>query len=47
MIVRVIVALLQQLLQLHRARSSVNLQTPPNLGSHNISRQLLKYGRRV
>jgi hypothetical protein len=47
MIVRVLVALLLQLLQLHSARSSVYLQASPNFGSHNISRQLLKYWRGV
>jgi hypothetical protein len=47
MIVRVLVALLLQLLQLHSARSSVYLQTSPNLGSNKFSRKLLKYWRGV
>ena len=42
-LMRVIVALLLQLLQLQRAGSSIHLQTSPYLRGHNINRQLLEY----
>ena len=39
----VAVALLLQLLQLNRARSSINLHGPPYLSRHNTGRQLAEY----